>query len=186
MEIRTVPVGPLSTGCYVLLQPERDDCLIIDPGAEPEKILAHTDGRQVTGILLTHGHFDHIGAVAGLMDPDTRLYIHALDAPMLSDTQLNACWLMGETVTAPQATDLLTDGDTVDLAGIHLTVLHTPGHTPGSVCYLCGEDLFTGDTILGGGWGRTDLPGGSDADMMKSLRRVIPYTRTHSIHGGHI
>ena len=186
METRLIPVGPLSTACYLLYQPERSDCLLIDPGAEPETIRREAGNRRLAGILLTHGHFDHIGAVSALMEADTPLLIHELDAPLLGDTRLNASWLMGEPVTAPAATRLLKDGDTVDLAGITLTVLHTPGHTRGSVCYLCGGDLFTGDTILGGGWGRTDLPGGSEADMMKSLRRVFPYTKTHRVHGGHV
>lgn len=186
MEIRLVPVGPLSTACYVLWQEDRQDCLVIDPGDEPEKILKAAGGRSIAGILLTHGHFDHIGGVSALMKEDTPLLIHELDAPMLGDPQLNACWMMGQFITAPKATRLLQEGDVIDLAGISLTVLHTPGHTPGCVCYLCGDDLFTGDTIIGRGWGRTDLPGGSDADMMKSLRRLHPYTKTHSIHGGHV
>ena len=88
--IRVVPVGMIRTNCYVLFLPGRSDCLVIDPGAEPEKILQQTDGRHVAAILFTHGHFDHFGGAEGIMEKSTRVYIHQEDAPMLLDAVLNA------------------------------------------------------------------------------------------------
>ena len=186
MTIQTLAVGMLGTLCYLLKQDGRDDCVVIDPGAEGDRIRKAADGRRIAAILLTHGHFDHIGAVAALMDADTRLLIHALDAPMLSDSRLNAgAQLLGTAVTAPPPTGFVREGDRLELAGMSIDVLHTPGHTPGSVCYLAGEDLFTGDTMFEHGWGRTDLPGGSEAEMMRSLRRLLPLSEKYRIHPGH-
>ena len=139
IQIQTVPVGEIQANCYVLSLPERDDALVIDPGAEEPAIRLALGKRRIAAILLTHGHFDHIGAVRALMTPETELVIHVQDAPMLSNPQENASFLMGDPVTAPEATKLVHEGDTVTAAGLTFTVLHTPGHTAGSVCYQIGE-----------------------------------------------
>ena len=116
----------------------------------------------------------------------TRIVIHELDAPMLGNPALNASiGLMGQQITAPEATDLVREGDELDLAGLKVKVLHTPGHTPGSVCYEIEGELFTGDTIFEYGWGRTDLPGGNESDMVASLRRLSSLVRTMPMHAGH-
>ena len=185
LDILTIPVGQLATQCYLVSLPDRDDCIVIDPGAEPERIRAVLQKKRLAAILLTHGHFDHIGAVSALMDADTPLYIHALDAPMLADPKLNLCRMIGQTITAPPANHLLQEGDLVQAAGITLTVLHTPGHTPGSVCYRVGDALFTGDTLFHLGCGRTDFPGGSEADMRRSLARLASLARECTIYPGH-
>ena len=186
MRLEILSVGMLGTQCYVLSAESAASCLIIDPGAEAGRIRRAAAGRTIEAILLTHGHFDHIGAVADLMDPGTRLMIHPLDAPMLTDPALNAgSGLLGRDVTAPAATDLIQEGQSLSLAGLTLQVLHTPGHTPGSVCFLCEDQLFTGDTLFDHGWGRTDLPGGDDRDMFLSLRRLIPLSKKYTIHPGH-
>ena len=182
LDILTIPVGQLATQCYLVSLPDRDDCIVIDPGAEPERIRAALQKKRLAAILLTHGHFDHIGAVSALMDADMPLYIHALDAPMLTDPKLNLCRMIGQTITAPPANHLLQEGDLVQAAGITLAVLHTPGHTPGSVCYRAGDVLFTGDTLFHLGCGRTDFPGGSEADMRRSLARLAPLVRECTIY----
>ena len=135
--------------------------------------------------LAAFGHFDHIGAVRALMTPETELVVHAQDAPMLSNQQENASFLMGAPVTAPEATKLVHEGDTVTAAGLTFTVLHTPGHTAGSVCYQIGDKLFTGDTLFRFGGGRTDLPTGSSEQMQASLARVVPMARNLEIYPGH-
>ena len=186
MTVRAVPVGMIRTNCYILYLPGRSDCLVIDPGAEPEKILRQTDGRTVAAILFTHGHFDHFGGADDILTPSTRVFIHREDAPMLSDPVLNASLvLVEEGMYGPRATDLVEDGTEIHAAGLTLTVLHTPGHTRGSVCYLCGDCLFSGDTVMSMGVGRTDLPTGSDEDMKASLMRLRPYFGKYHILGGH-
>ena len=185
MLIKTLPVGQLETNCYVVTDENALVCAVIDPGDEPERIRKAADGRTIAAILLTHGHFDHIGAVRALMTPETELVVHAQDAPMLSNPQENASFLMGAPVTAPEATKLVHEGDTVTAAGLTFTVLHTPGHTAGSVCYQIGEKLFTGDTLFRFGCGRTDLPTGSSEQMQASLARVVPMARNLEIYPGH-
>lgn len=119
------------------------------------------------------------------MGTGTELVVHQADAPMLQDSHLHAGWLVGQEITCPQPTRLVQEGDVLDYAGISLTVLHTPGHTPGSVCYQAGSHLFTGDTLFAHGFGRTDLPGGSARSLYASLQRLMPMQRDHSIYPGH-
>ena len=183
--ILPLTVGELATRCYVLWLEGRDDCLVIDPGAEAETIRRACGGKRIAAILLTHGHFDHIGAVRELMAADTVLAVHRLDAPLLSDPQANVSWMLGRSVTAPAPTRLLEEGDEVEAAGMTLRVLHTPGHTPGGVCYELGENLFTGDTMFDRGYGRTDLPGCDEDALSRSLRRLMPLRRSHRIFAGH-
>lgn len=184
--IRVVPVGMIRTNCYVLFLPGRSDCLVIDPGAEPEKILQQTDGRHVAAILFTHGHFDHFGGAEGIMEKSTRVYIHQEDAPMLLDAVLNASmYMIEEGMIGPEATHLVHDGDEITEAGITLQVIYTPGHTRGSVCFLCGDVLFTGDTVMSMGVGRTDLPTGSEEDLRNSLNILRPYFGKYRLLGGH-
>lgn len=178
-------VGLLSTCCYILWQDDRTDCIVIDPGAEAESIRTACGGRRIAAILLTHGHFDHMGAAEALLGEGAALVIHRDDADMLSDPQKNVSWMIGQRVICPPATRLVQEGDTLDYAGITLQVLHTPGHTPGSVCYEVGDHLFTGDTLFDYGFGRTDLPGGSAAAMRASLQRVMPMADSHSVYPGH-
>ena len=187
MRIQEITVGMVATRCYILFRDgDSKACIVIDPGAEAARIRKAAGGKRIAAILLTHGHFDHIGAVRELMEPDTKLVIHALDAPMLTDPELNAGkGLLGRNITAPEATDLVQEGDELELAGLKVKVLHTPGHTPGSVCYEIEGEYFTGDTVFDYGWGRTDLPGGSEEQMMASLRRMMPLVRERGMHAGH-
>ena len=186
MRIEELTVGPVQTCCYILYNENENECIVIDPGDEAERIRRVAGDRRIAAILLTHGHFDHIGGVAPLMAEGTRLLIHEQDGKMLSDPELNAGrGLLRRDITAPAPTDRIREGDEFAIAGLKIKVLHTPGHTPGSVCYLIENELFTGDTLFGHGWGRTDLPGGNEHDMIASLRRVMPLAQQYPIHPGH-
>ena len=186
MQINEITVGLVATSCYILSKEGRDDCLVIDPGGEASRIRKTIGDKHIAAILLTHGHFDHIGAVSGLMEKDTRLLVHELDAPMLTDPDLNASMaLLQRPFTAPEPTDKFREGDEFTLAGLTVQVLHTPGHTPGSSCFLIEDHLFTGDTLFEHGWGRTDLPGGNEHDIFTSLRHLMPLAQKYPIHPGH-
>ncbi len=185
LQIRPLAVGPVRANCYIVSLPGREDCVLIDPGGEPEKILAAANGKKIAAVLLTHGHFDHIGGVPGVLDPDTRVYIHPLDAPMLTDPQRNMAVLMRATLCVQVKTEPANEGDVISAAGIGFTVLHTPGHTPGGVCYQAGSALFTGDTMFHGGYGRTDFPGGSWEDLYSSMKRLLAMQKDVKVYPGH-
>lgn len=171
MTIKTIPVGDLQTNCYVVYREDRDDAVVIDPGDEAEAILAALNGKKVAAVLLTHGHYDHTGALHAFAGRP--IYIHAMDAMMLEDSHYSFGKAAGDTQARPKATDFLSEGQRLELAGITFEVLHTPGHTRGCVCLKSGMDLFTGDTLFDGDYGRTDLPGGSQEQMRASLRRLF-------------
>lgn len=185
LNMKTLTVGALSTCCYIVWDDASEGCVVIDPGAEPERIRRSCEGRRIEAILLTHGHFDHIGGVAALAADGAEIVIHREDAPMLRDPELNAGWLAGRMVTAPEATRTVREGDKLQYAGVTFTVLHTPGHTPGGVCYQAGDWLFTGDTLFQFGYGRVDLPGGSMHQLAASLRRLQPLAQQYEIYPGH-
>ena len=186
MKIQELTVGPVGTCCYILSGEGRDDCLVIDPGDEAARIRKAAGDKKIAAVLLTHGHFDHIGAAGDLLSDGTRLVIHEADAKSLGDPVKNASLVFFDTpVTAPEATDTVRDGDVLHLAGLEIRVIHTPGHTPGSVCYLVENELFTGDTMFEHGWGRTDLPGGNQAELFASLRKLMPLVKDRPFHPGH-
>ena len=180
MNILTLTLGPLATNCYLVWQEGRTDAVIVDPAANSRKITAALQEHGLTPVcfLLTHAHFDHIGALKPLLAaaPDARVYVGDQDKD-------DPCDMAYDLLTY---TDTYQDGDTVEAAGLSFRVLGTPGHTPGSVCLLCGEALFSGDTLFAGSYGRTDFKGGSMQDMYASLRKLAalpPQTRVLPGHG---
>lgn len=185
LHVQALKVGLLGTQCYVIWRENEPECVVIDPGDEPERIRAACGGRRIAAMMLTHGHFDHIGGVSALAEAGTEIVIHRLDAPLLRDPVGNVSGMVGRRITAPEATRLVEEGDTVTAAGMAFRVMHTPGHTPGSVCYEAGACLFSGDTLFHAGYGRTDLPGGDEAAMAASLRRLAPMRATHVLYPGH-
>lgn len=176
MNITAIPLGMLQTNCYILS--EGDRCLVIDPGDEPEKVLAFLEKKGLTleAILLTHGHFDHVGAVKTLAaETDCRVFLCQEDLSL------------PRTMTAGPLyhTDFYGEGDKLTLAGMTFEVLHTPGHTPGSVCLRFGQHLFSGDTLFAGSCGRTDFPGSEPAAMVRSLRRLSQLEEDLRVYPGH-
>jgi len=190
MNIESVIVGPLETNCYLVSCPRTLACAVVDPGAEPDRIIAavHRLGLKPALILNTHGHFDHVGANRDIKDAfDIPLAIHALDNPMLELAGRLEMSFVLEAKDSPPADFFLQDKAQIPVGESRLEVLHTPGHSPGSVCLLWDGFLLSGDTLFNEGVGRTDLPGGSDRDLKSSLRSKIlvlpPETRVLPGHG---
>lgn len=184
-EIEKLTGGPLGVNTYILSAPWRDECVVVDPGVPLAQIEEGLAGRRVAAVLLTHAHFDHMLTLSPLREAGAPLYLHRLDAPMLSNERLNLCAAIDRHLTAAPAEHLLEDGDVVEAAGLTLRALHTPGHTPGGLCLLVGDDLLSGDTMFCGGYGRTDFPGGSARDLYASLRRLCALDGRIRVHPGH-
>ncbi len=176
LKYKLVVVGPLETNCYLAYCAETLECGVIDPGAEPELIFPAVveSGLKPVVILNTHGHIDHIGANLDVKEKfGIPLWIHVLDGPLLQKNQQFELSLFLNAKESPPADRLLEDGESVVIGRRRLEVVHTPGHTPGSVGFLGDGILFSGDTLFNGGVGRTDLPGGSTRDLEVSIRERI-------------
>ncbi len=193
MKIDRLILGAFETNCYVVRRDESARaCAIVDPGLDPDELLDFLSQHQLqpVAVLLTHGHIDHIAGVAALREhyPQIKLYVHKLDAPMLTNAQANLSVLTGDVLTVPAADVLLEDGDTIEEAGLQLKVLHTPGHTPGGICLYAEPEgiLFAGDTLFADSVGRTDFPGGSMDQLLLSIqRRLLVLPDTTAVYPGH-
>ena len=185
LDIRTVVGGPLEVNTYVVGPEDGDSCVLIDPGAEEASVKGAVGARRVCAVLLTHAHFDHMLHARPWLERGAKLYVHRLDAPALEDTKLNLAWMINETLLLPRADVLLEEGSVVSEAGLSLRVLHTPGHTPGGVCYACGNALFSGDTLFYRSYGRIDLPGGDGEQMTSSLGRLMRLPPETDVYPGH-
>ena len=170
IDIQTLVLGPLETNCYLVSLPGSNDVAVIDPGDDIPALQRALAGKTVAGVLITHAHYDHILGLPALKD--CPIYVHEADAPAMTNAQYNCAPEATPTPCVP-ATHTVQDGDVISLAGIDFTVLHTPGHTLGGVCYQVNDTLFTGDTLFAHGYGRTDLYGGSFSQLMRSLRRLL-------------
>ena len=178
LQIDALTLGDYQTNCYIIRDAASKTCCVIDPGYQPETVLDRVRalGLEVEAILLTHGHFDHVGGVAAIAaDTDCEVYIHA--------AELNMPPMM--TAGPLFYTDTYAEGDQLTLAEIPVTVLETPGHTPGSVCLVMDRHLFSGDTLFAGSCGRTDLPGGNARAMKESLARLAALKENYQVHPGH-
>jgi len=178
MIIERVSVGELEANCYIVACKSTRKAIVTDPGDEGPKIADYIDanGYHLEALVATHGHFDHIGACAYLKEQfQAQMAIHALDAGMLVDPMKNLSGMFPglERVVAPPA-DVILDSDATVTAGrLSLSVVHTPGHTPGSICLVGPGVLFSGDTLFRNGVGRTDFPGGDPDMLSESLSRLV-------------
>ena len=190
VEIKIVTVGILETNCYILLDNEAGIGIVVDPGDECEKIATVIEeaGVNIQYIVNTHAHYDHIGADLELKDRfGAKILIHEADRDMLEDPRLNLS-LKKPRIKAKsvKADRLLKEGDIVTAGKINLEVIHTPGHTPGSICLLGKDYIFTGDTLFAGSAGRTDLPGGSYEDIVESIQgKLKPLPDYLIVYPGH-
>jgi len=174
LNIRNYNLGPLQTNAYLLTGADPTRGVIIDPGMNPGGLIRNIEGMEIEAILLTHAHFDHMGGVDEIRKlKNCPVYLHPLESEWLTNPKLNGS-LMWPNVSPPLTTDPaeydLAEGQTLKLIGLEFKVFHTPGHSPGSVSFLCGNDLFSGDVLFRLGVGRTDLAGGRERDLFDSIR----------------
>ncbi len=176
MEIITMPVGLQSANSYIIYDQAKGNAAVIDPGGNGEDILNGITSRnlELKYILLTHGHFDHIDAVGWLKDKTgAKVAIHKDDASCLVDSSINLSHSLGRESVQPQADLLLNHGDTIRIGDIELIVIHTPGHSLGSISLLADNAVFTGDTLFRGSIGRTDFLGGSMGQILNSIKNKL-------------
>jgi len=186
LAVERLTLGALETNCWLVSASEGGPLVVIDPASEPDALLAALKGRAVSVVVLTHGHFDHLGAAAALCAAGVPLLVHADDAASITSAVANGGAAFGFDDVAPSPDRLLHDGDFIEAPGMRFEVLHTPGHTPGSICLL-GEDghLFSGDTLFAGSVGRTDFPGGDARAMRTSIARLAALPGATLVHPGH-
>lgn len=189
MRVERFVAGPLENNVYLVVDEGSGSTAIIDPGMESEPVLERLReaGWTLTAIVNTHGHFDHVFGDAFFMEQTgAPLLIHAGDVPMLQALPQQAAWIGYPAPAVPVPGRLLADGDRVAIGAVELTVLHTPGHTPGGICLLGDGLLFSGDTLFAGSIGRTDLPGGDASALLRSIReRLLPLPDETVVYPGH-
>ena len=178
LNVHTLTLGAYQTNCYIIHDDRAKTCCVIDPGYNPETVLdqVYSLGLTVEAVLLTHGHFDHVGGVKDIA-AETGCQVYLCGEDLSMPPQLTAGPLY--------YTNAYGEGDQLHLAGLDISVIHTPGHTPGSVCLLIGDAMFCGDTLFAGSCGRTDLPGGSHTAMLSSLHRRSGLQTNYRIYPGH-
>lgn len=180
MKIDCLALGAYETNCYILRSNETaKDCLIVDAGLGADKLIDFIQEHKLNpvSIILTHGHIDHIEGVAALRAefPDIKVYIHKLDAEMLTEPYSNLSAMTGAAFVVEPADLLLDEQSVIEEAGIKLSVLHTPGHTPGGICLYSKEDgaVFTDDALFAESIGRTDFPNGNTRQLLNSIREKL-------------
>lgn len=191
MQVEHLAVGPVQTNCYLAINKETKEAIIIDPGDDADRIgmrLTQLEAKPVA-ILLTHGHFDHAGAAKALAAQyDILVYAHEKEAETLADSRMNLSGPLAGGATTYHADVFLKDEQELTLAGLHMRVLFTPGHTPGGCCYYFPREdvLFSGDSLFCGSVGRTDFPGGSMRTLVDSVRnKLMSLPENTIVYPGH-
>jgi hydroxyacylglutathione hydrolase len=192
MDVRMLTVGPVAENCFVARLDDSDRGLIIDPGDEADRILHVVDelGLGIDAILLTHTHFDHVGAVAPVAKATgAPVWCPELEVPVLADIMAFVPWPGFGPYESYDADETVAGGEHLDLAGMEIDVLHTPGHSPGHVTYSIPSEaaLFSGDVLFQGSVGRVDLPGGDGPTLMESLRNLVEsFPDETTVYPGHM
>jgi hydroxyacylglutathione hydrolase len=192
VDVRSFTVGPVAENCYVVRRDGAASGLIVDPGEEPERILGAVEqlGVSIEAILITHCHFDHIGAVAPVAEATgAPVYCPEIEVPVLADIMSYVPWPGFGPYESYEADHTVAGGERLELAGMEIDVLFTPGHSPGHVTYSIGDELalFSGDVLFKGSVGRTDLPGGDWATLLESIRGLVEgLPEETTVHPGHM
>lgn len=188
MKVTRFVCGPLQENCYLVVEETTGKAVLMDPGGFNRHLLDTLQSMQgeLVGILLTHGHFDHTGGVDEVRKmANAPVYIHRGDAPMLTDGAQNLSALFGAPMTCGPAQNLLEDGQEIQVGNARIRVIHTPGHSGGSVCFLGEGNLFSGDTLFAGSIGRTDFPGSDPKQMKASLQKLWNLPGDYLVYPGH-
>jgi glyoxylase-like metal-dependent hydrolase (beta-lactamase superfamily II) len=186
MLIKTIPVGALEANCYILADEATGDAIIVDPGDEPDIILEQAEGLTVRYIILTHAHFDHVGAVNEIREETgAEVALHEADFEVYQTAKDHAAFWGFEIEPPQMPTIALKDGDEILVGSLSFTIIHTPGHSPGGMCLYSDGALITGDTLFAGSVGRTDLQGGDMKQMKESFRRLMGLPDDTTVLPGH-
>lgn len=191
MKVERFAIGMLGTNCYLVIDEETHQAVVIDPADCPSYLIGHmkSEGLKLTAILLTHGHFDHTMGIDGfLKEYAVPVYVHEDEEELMNQPQLNLSAEYSSEYTFGKA-EYIKEGQTLHLAGYDFEVIHTPGHTKGGCCYYVRSEgaLFSGDTLFHSSVGRTDFPGGSSSELVRSIREklmILP-DDTH-VYPGHM
>ncbi len=190
LDVRMFTVGPVQENCFVVRRPDANAALVVDPGDEAPRLLAAIAELEldVQAILLTHTHFDHVGAVAPLARATgAPVYCPELEVPVLQDIMAFVPWPGFGPFESWDPEETVRGGETLELAGIRLEVLFTPGHSPGHVTYATSGALFSGDVLFQGSVGRTDLPGGDTQTLLSSIAGLLErFGDETQVHPGHM
>src|SRR5829696_6402264 len=192
MDVRTFTVGPVQENCHIARRDGADEAIVIDPGEEPARLLEAIDALEVdiAAILLTHTHFDHVGAVAPLARATgAEVWCPELEVPVLADIMRYVPWPGFGPYESYDADHTVAGGETLRLAGMTIEVLFTPGHSPGHVTYCVPAEqaVFSGDVLFQGSIGRTDLPGGDHATLLRTLGELVDALPDATVvHPGHM
>lgn len=192
MEVRAFTVGPVAENCFIARKQDSNRALIVDPGEEPERLLGAIDelGIKVDAILITHCHFDHVGAVAPVASATRApVYCPEIEVPVLADIMSFVPWPGFGPYESYDADETVSGGEQLSLAGLEIDVLHTPGHSPGHVTYAIPDEgaMFSGDVLFKGSVGRTDLPGGDGPTLLESIRTLVEgYPPETTVYPGHM
>ncbi len=187
----SLTVGELAVNCWFLVNEDRKEALVFDPGDEAERIRSYAEqkGWKIAGILLTHGHADHMGGAEELKRlTEAEIYALAEEEPLLKNGKTNLSVYIMRRVITMEADEYVRDGQELTLSGIRLKVLRTPGHTPGGCCFYCEEAgcVFAGDTLFQGSVGRSDFPGGSMSELVRSVKeKLFPLPDDTKVYPGH-
>jgi len=191
LEVRQLTVGPIAENCFIVRGEGADKALLVDPGEEPDRIVAEIEqtGAAVEAILITHCHFDHVGAVAPLARATgAPVYVPEIEVPILADLMSFTMPGFGP-YESYEADEVVKGGETLELAGLTLDVLFTPGHSPGHVTYAVRDEeaIFSGDVLFQGSVGRVDLPGGDGPTLIRSIQTLLDSQSAETtVYPGHM